>query len=335
MRCLVTGAAGFVGSHLTEELLKQGADVVANDSFTKFYPRWMKELNVRSSIGHPHCSFIEGDLTELDLSELLAGVDYVFHQAAQAGVRTSWGPGFEGYIRNNVLATQRLLEAARGASIKKLIYASSSSIYGDAESLPTSENAVPNPVSPYGVTKLTGEHLCLLYCRQFGVPLVLLRYFTVYGPRQRPDMAFHIFIQSLLLGRTIDIYGDGEHSRDFTYVDDVISANLLAAETGRAGRIYNIGGGTEVTLNEVISAMQSLTGLEMRTRHRQERAGDARHTAADITRARTELGYRPTVGLDEGLGHQIAWVKQLIDSPSRQASHQAVQANNRGGAGRR
>lgn len=315
MRALVTGAAGFIGSHLTERLLEQGVEVIAIDSFTSAYPRWMKELNLGSSLGHPRCSFIEGDLAELDVSPILQEVDWVFHQAAQAGVRTSWGPAFEGYIRNNVLATQRLLEAARGSSVRKLIYASSSSVYGDADTLPTPETALPRPLSPYGVTKLTGEHLCLLYRRQFQVPVVILRYFTAYGPRQRPDMAFRIFIESLLMGQTIDIYGDGEVSRDFTYVDDVIAANLLAAERGRAGRVYNIGGGAEVTLTEVIRKLGTLMRQEIRASYQRSTAGDARHTAADIALARKELGYRPKVSLAEGLIQQIRWVRDLIDSP--------------------
>ncbi len=314
MRALVTGAAGFIGSHLTDHLLKRGAEVVAVDSFTSSYARRNKELNLASSVGHPRCTFIEGDLAELDLSQILPVVDYVFHEAAQAGVRTSWGPAFESYLRNNVLVTQRLLEATRGTPIKKFIYASSSSVYGDADIFPTPEGTRPSPISPYGVTKLTGEQLGLVYWQQFQVPVVILRYFTAYGPRQRPDMAFHIFIQSLLIGRPIEIYGSGEVSRDFTYVGDVVNANRLAAERGSPGRIYNIGGGAEVTLNEVIETLCSLTGRSIRARHRQKRAGDARRTAADITLAKRELRYRPRTRLAEGLKEQIRWVEELIHS---------------------
>lgn len=311
MRALVTGAAGFIGSHLTERLLKEGAEVIAVDSFTDYYPRWMKQLNLRESVDHRSCSFVEGDLTELDLSSLLQGVDYVFHQAAQAGVRASWGAAFEGCLRNNLLATQHLLEAARGTGTRKFIYASSSSVYGDAERVPTPEATVPRPISPYGVTKLAAEDICFLYWRRFGVPVVTLRYFTAYGPRQRPDMAIHKFIDALLTGRPIEVYGDGCQSRDFTYVDDVVTANLLAAEKGPAGRIYNVGGGAEVTLNEVIQTLKMVTEQDVTVRYGEAQAGDPRRTAADTTLARMELGYRPEVDLEEGLRQQIRWLREL------------------------
>jgi len=325
LRALITGAAGFIGSHLSERLLKQGATVVGIDCFTDSYPRWVKELNLRESLSHPRFSFIEGDLIALDLNSVLDGVECVFHQAAQPGVRSSWGLAFEAYVRNNVLATQRLLEAARGTAIRKFVYASSSSIYGEAEKFPTSESITPRPISPYGVTKLAGEHLCLLYCRRYGVPAVTLRYFTAYGPRQRPDMGFHTFIHAFLSGRPISIYGDGGHSRDFTYVSDVVTANVLAAEKGPAGRVYNIGGGVEVTLNEVIRTLKTLTGADVQIRHQEANAEDPRRTAADTALAIGELGYQPAVGLEEGLKQQIGWVRELIRrQPAGEDENQAT-----------
>lgn len=314
MRALVTGAAGFIGSHLAEELLGQGAEVVALDSFSDYYPRWIKELNRSESVTHPRCSFIEGDLIELDLPSLLRGVDFVFHQAAQPGVRASWGSAFEAYVRNNISATQRLLEAARDTPIRKFVYASSSSIYGETDSIPTRESAVPRPISPYGVTKLAAEHLCSVYNRRFGVPVVTLRYFTAYGPRQRPDMAFHVFIRALLAGGAIEIYGDGGQSRDFTYVADVVAANLLAAERGAPGRIYNIGGGAEIALNQAIDTLKELTRGDAPIYYKEQKAGDPRRTAADTTLATRELNYRPQVDLGEGLRRQIDWLKALLSS---------------------
>ena len=304
MRVLVTGAAGFIGSHLSEALLERGAEVVATDCFTEYYPRWLKELNLSEVIGHPRCRFVEGDLTELDLASLLNRVDYIFHEAAQPGVRASWGATFECYIHNNVLATQRLLEAAKHHPIRKVVYASSSSVYGNAETYPTPEGVTPQPVSPYGVTKLAAEHLCSLYWREFSLPVVSLRYFTAYGPRQRPDMAMSRFIRAALDGCPIEIYGGGQQSRDFTYVDDIVTANLLAAEKAPPGRIYNIGGGVEVTVNEIVRTLERQIGT-LRTLRQEEGPGEARRTSADTSLARKELGYRPRVGLEEGLTRQL------------------------------
>jgi UDP-glucose 4-epimerase len=305
----VTGAAGFIGSHLCEALLARGAEVVAIDCFTSFYPRAAKEHNLSGVLDHPSFRFVEADLSEVDIGDLLVGVDHVFHQAAQPGVRSSWGEAFDGYVRNNVLATQRLLEAAKHSPVQKLIYASSSSIYGDAETMPTPETATPQPVSPYGVTKLAAEHLCQVYWSRFGVPTVMLRYFTAYGPRQRPDMAFDRFIRKVLVRQPLEIFGDGEQSREFTYVSDVVEANLLAAENGPPGRIYNIGGGAQATVNEVVRLLAKLTGEPLRVTREEAGPGEARHTAADTTLARDELGYAPRVDLEEGLAHQIQRIK--------------------------
>jgi UDP-glucose 4-epimerase len=235
-------------------------------------------------------------------------IEYVFHLAAQPGVRGSWGIGFDPYIRSNVLATQRLLEAAKDVPLKKFVFASSSSVYGDAEALPTSEDVVPRPVSPYGVTKLAAEHLCLLYWRNYGLPVTCPRYFSVYGPRQRPDMAFYRFIKAMLKNQEIVIYGDGEQTRDFSYVDDIVEATVRSGTADLAGRILNIGSGSRVTLNETIRLLESILGKQARVRYVESQSGDVRHTAADITRATTVLGFRPQTSLADGLQAEVQWL---------------------------
>ncbi|NLB94455.1 MAG: NAD-dependent epimerase/dehydratase family protein [Armatimonadetes bacterium] len=309
MHCVVTGAAGFIGSHLSEALLAGGHTVIGIDVFTDYYPRAQKERNLAGLRGRPGFTFVEGDLREVDLPRLLEGAEWVFHQAAQAGVRASWGDYFSTYTAHNVLATQMLLEAVRKMPVRKLVYASSSSIYGDAERAPTPEETIPQPVSPYGVTKLAAEHLCFAYARNFNVPAVALRYFTVYGERQRPDMAFHRFLRMALSGEPVPVYGDGLQSREFTYVSDVVKANLLAAEHGRPGTPYNIGGGSQVTVAEVLDLMGELLGRPVARQMLPAQPGDVRRTQADITRARTELGYEPTVGLREGLRRELEWLR--------------------------
>jgi nucleoside-diphosphate-sugar epimerase len=315
LRALVTGAAGFIGSHLSERLLRDGHELIALDSFTDYYPRLFKDKNAAFASDNPHCRFAEGDLTQLDLESLLEGVDVVFHLAAQAGVRASWGQSFETYLKDNVYATQRLLEAVKARPVQKFIYASSSSVYGDAESYPTPETATPKPLSPYGVTKLAAEHLSWLYWRRYKVPAVSLRFFTVYGPRQRPDMAFHIFSRALLSGQPIEVYGDGEQSREFTYVDDAVRAVMLAAEKGAPGSVYNIGGGSEVTLNEAIRLLMQISGREVPLRYGEKQPGDARRTAADASLTRRELGYEPKVGLEQGLRAEFGWLESLLSLP--------------------
>jgi nucleoside-diphosphate-sugar epimerase len=307
MRCLVTGAAGFIGSHLSEALTAEGHFVLGVDSFKDPYPRALKEENLASLRREPRFELREADLVKTDCRELLQEIDWVFHQAAQAGVRQSWGREFRSYTEDNVLATQRLLEACRERMPKGFLYASSSSIYGETEVARTAEDAPPRPVSPYGVSKLAGEHLCYLYLRQFGVPTVILRYFTVYGPRQRPDMAFHRFIAALLDGETLEVYGDGEQTRDFTYVSDVVEANLAASTSGRIGGVYNIGGGERASLNQVLRMLEALAGRPANVRRLQREPGDVRHTWADASRARQEIGFSPRVGLREGLKRQFDW----------------------------
>jgi nucleoside-diphosphate-sugar epimerase len=308
MTVLVTGVAGFIGSHLAERLVDEGHRVIGVDCFADYYPRPIKESNIATLREKDSFTFCEDDLLRMDLADLLEGIDVVFHEAAQAGVRASWGSSFRIYTENNVRATQCLLEAARGAKLKKFIYASSSSVYGDAESYPTNESMKPMPVSPYGVTKLAGEHLCYLYHKNHGVPVLTLRYFTVYGPRQRPDMAFNKFISAIFRDEEILIYGDGEQTRDFTYVDDIIDANLSAMHAEVLGEVINVGGGSRITVNETIGIIEKITGKKAKTRYIEEQKGDVRHTAADITRAKKLLGYAPAYDLEKGIANEVAWL---------------------------
>ncbi len=313
MRCLITGVSGFVGSSICDALLGQGARVTGIDCFVDYYPRKIKENNLILALRNPNFSFIESDLLQVDLKGILADVDVVFHQSAQAGVRASWGQYFDSYVRNNILATQALLEAARDMKRSpRFVFASSSSVYGLAESLPTSENHVPAPISPYGVTKLASENLMTLYAAEYNVRSVSLRYFTVFGPRQRPDMAFNKFIRAGLRKEKLHIYGDGFQSRDFTYIDDIVRANLLAAEKGEPGDIFNIGGGTQATVNEVLEIIGSNLG-DLNVEYQERQRGDARHTSADTSRAREKLGFKPLVSLSEGLGREIEWLKENIE----------------------
>jgi len=312
LKALVTGAAGFIGSHLSEYLIAKGLRVVGIDSFMDYYPRSMKESNIAGIIRDQHYEFIEGSLLEVDLSRLLAGVDVVFHQAAQAGVRASWGRSFKVYTDNNILATQMLLEACKESPVEKFIYASSSSVYGDTKDLPMRESSLPCPVSPYGVSKLAAEHLSCLYHRNFAIPAVSLRYFTVYGARQRPDMAFHRFLRWALEGSALQIYGDGRQSRDFTHVDDIVEANWLALEKGQPGEVFNIGGGSRVTLNEVVEMIKTMVGRELEVHYEGVQKGDVRHTFADMTKAEKKLGYRPKVPISEGLQREYEWIKAFV-----------------------
>jgi UDP-glucose 4-epimerase len=312
MRCVVTGAAGFVGSSLCDRLLADGHEVVGIDCFVDYYPRAVKEKNLAGARSSERFSFIEENLLKTDFNKLLQGAELVFHQAAQAGVRASWGEYFSSYCDNNILATQRLLEAAKGHStIKKIVYASSSSVYGNAETYPTKETVTPQPVSPYGVTKLAAEHLMSLYASEFGLPTVSLRYFTVYGPRQRPDMAFNRFSRAALSGQELTLYGDGEQSRDFTFISDIVEANMLAALHGKPGRVFNIGGGTQATVNQVLDIIRSAVG-NLNVKRYERQVGDARHTSADTTLARSELNYRPRVSLEEGIKREIAWMAEQL-----------------------
>lgn len=305
MRCLVTGAAGFVGSTLSERLLDLGHEVRGVDRFSDYYPRPIKEKNLARLRDEPRFSLAEADLATVDLAPLVEGVDVVFHQAAQAGVRASWGESFRSYTQDNVLGTQRVLEASLKAGVRKVVYASSSSVYGDTTDLPMREASYPRPHSPYGVTKLAAEHLCELYRRNFGLPTASLRYFTVYGPRQRPDMGFNKFIAAWLAGEAIRVYGDGHQTRDFTFVADIVSANVLAMAEGKDG-VFNIGGGSRVSLVEVLELLREVMDLPAaKIEHGGKQAGDVTHTWADCARAHTELGFSPTTRLREGLAAQV------------------------------
>jgi nucleoside-diphosphate-sugar epimerase len=312
MKCLVTGAAGFVGSHLAERLVREGHEVVGIDCFVPYYPRWIKERNLSGLLTQPPFLFIEGNLLDIDLPALLAqGIECVFHQAAQAGVRASWGKEFADYTSLNILGTQQLLEAAKSHPLRKFVYASSSSVYGDVTTLPMREDALPRPLSPYGVSKLSAEHLCYLYWKNYGVPTIALRYFTVYGPRQRPDMAFHRFLHLLLEDQPIPIYGDGQQTRDFTFIDDIVAANILAAQSTLSGDVFNIGGGTTVTLHEAIRVCEDVSGKHAQLDIRPVEKGDVRQTLADVGRATQHLGYQPRVRLHEGLEAEWRWVQEL------------------------
>ncbi len=310
---VVTGAAGFIGSHVAETLLQQGEQVIGIDHFNDYYDPALKRQNISGLMNDPNFKLIDGDIQFLNWNLLLEDVDVIYHQAAQAGVRASWGTGFRTYTERNINATQIILEAAKDAkNLKRLIYASTSSIYGNAETLPTAETIVPQPVSPYGITKLAAERLGRLYHENFGVPFCALRYFTVYGPRQRPDMGFHRFYKAAMGGQAIDIFGDGHQTRDFTFVSDVVAANLAAATCDAAnGQIFNIGGGSRVVLEEVLDLMGDIMGQPIVRHYIDQARGDARHTAADVTKAKQILGFSPKVSLREGLTQEWQWIQGL------------------------
>ena len=310
-QALVTGAAGFIGSHLCETLVGRGFEVTGVDSFSDYYDPAIKRRNVRGLLAGPRFRLLELDLSNADLAALPDAPRWVFHQAAQPGVRASWGADFAAYARDNVLATQRLLERYRGRPLERFVYASSSSIYGDAEQFPTPETLLPRPFSPYGVTKLAGEHLALLYGRNFGLPVAALRYFTVYGPRQRPDMAFHRFCRALLRGEEIPVYGDGRQSRDFTFIHDAIEANLRAWKRSAPQGVYNVGGGSQVEVLEAIAILERALGQKARLRFEPRPPGDPLRTRADATRIQAELGFAPATPIEQGLGAEAEWARSL------------------------
>jgi nucleoside-diphosphate-sugar epimerase len=311
VRALVTGVAGFVGSHLAEALATRGDTVVGVDCLTPYYGEAAKRANLREVGAHAGVELVEADLRTTDLDALVAGVDVVFHQAAQPGVRHSWSDGFADYVEHNVLATQRLLEAVlrvRGARACRVVYASSSSVYGNQERYPVTEDDLPKPYSPYGVTKLAAEHLCVLYAENWGLDTVSLRYFTVFGPRQRPDMSIHRLCEATRTGTAFPLYGDGEQVREFTYVDDVVAANLAAADAGVAGgTTMNIAGGGEITLNELIAMVEDVAGTKVALDRSAAIAGDARRNGGATDRARELLGWSPQVPLRVGIERQLAW----------------------------
>ena len=314
---LVTGAAGFIGSHLSERLLADGHRVRGVDRFSPYYDRSVKESNLADCLASDRFELVESDLAEADIMGLLREVDGVFHLAAQPGVRASWGDGFGGYVHDNIVATQRLFEALRHYPVPT-VFASSSSVYGDARSLPVAEEATDlRPVSPYGLTKLTVEHLARIYVIQHGIHAVGLRYFTVYGPRQRPDMAFTRFVTSTLEGRPLRLLGDGTQSRDFTFVEDAVDATVRAMAKP-AGHVYNIGGGEPTTLNAVFEILGELVDQPLKIVREAVAIGDVGHTWADTTKARKELGWTPRTTLQAGLASQLEWVRQCRPELSAQ-----------------
>jgi UDP-glucuronate 4-epimerase len=302
MKYVVTGAAGFIGSHLAETLVQAGHDVIGIDCYTDHYDTAEKEENARGL-----------DVRRLDLAADpldFDGVDGVFHLAAQAGVR-SFGETFPLYLRRNVLATQRVFEAAASAEVR-VLFTSSSSVYGEAEAYPTPESAELRPISPYGVTKLAGEHLARAYAAGAGLDAVLLRYFTVYGPRQRPDMFFRRVCDALLGGLPFEIYGTGEQSRSFTEVGDAVAATIAAMERAPAGAVYNVGGGEESSMLEAISTLERLSGRRLDVRHTAGAAGDVRRTKADVSRIREALGWEPRTPLEDGLSRMWSWASGRV-----------------------
>ena len=311
-RVVVTGAAGFIGSHLCERLLSAGHSVVGIDSFSDYYARVLKEQNLETSRANPNFTLLEADLAAADLPPVLEGAAVVFHLAGQEGARPSWGDHFDRYVHDNIVATQKLLEALRESPVQRLVFASSESVYGDAVRFPTKETALPLPVSPFGMTKLAAEHLAFVYMRNFGIPVTSLRYFTVYGPRQRPDMAFFRFIEALVSNEEIEIFGDGEQTREFTFVSDAIDGTLKAASADVAGQIINLGGGSRVSVNKVLDTLEDVSQATARRLYRPAAPGDLRHTGASINVARERLGWEPRVSLREGLTKQWRWFREEL-----------------------
>jgi UDP-glucuronate 4-epimerase len=313
-KALVTGCAGFIGSHLTESLLEDGHAVLGIDCFNDNYRRADKRANLERALQHRDFRLIEADLVESDARALIEDCDVVYHLAGEPGVRSSWGQRFDRYTRHNVAATQRLLEAARELPGRRFVYASSSSVYGDAMALPTDEDATPQPLSPYGVTKLAAEHLCVLYQEEHGVDTIALRYFSVYGPRQRPDMAFRRFCEAVLAGRPIELYGTGGQTRDFTYVADIVAATRAAGER-RATGVVNVGGGARISLNRTLEILAGVAGRPLDVRRGARESGDVQDTGADISRAREQLGYAPSTSVEEGLAAEFEWVRDCGARP--------------------
>jgi nucleoside-diphosphate-sugar epimerase len=313
MKSLITGVAGFIGSHLAERLLADGHEVVGIDNFLDNYPRQFKEKNLAALANHGQFTFFSADLLRTDLNRLLSDVFYVFHLAGQPGVRFSWGKEFSRYTENNIMATQLLLESSKGLPIGKFVYASTSSVYGDTEDLPMREDGLTRPISPYGATKLAAEHLCHLYWRAFAVPTVSLRFFTVYGPRQRPDMFFHLFMRALRRGDEVPLFDDGEQTRDFTFCHDVVDGIVAAAKYPGQGEVFNVGGGSQVSLMNAIALVEKITGRKAKLKRSDRQKGDVRHTKARLDQARAKLGYSPRVSLEQGLEAQWNWICAIQD----------------------
>ena len=302
MKILITGCAGFIGSNLTDYLLKKGYEVIGIDCLTNYYSKKLKETNIINAFDNDNFNFIEKDILEM---EKFPEVDYIYHMAAQAGVRTSWGKNFQTYTKNNIEATQKLLEFYKNQNIKKFIYSSSSSVYGDVK-VPMNEECLLKPISPYGVSKLAAENLCYLYWKNFNIPIISLRYFTVYGPRQRPDMAINKFVRSILNDEEIVIYGDGNQSRDFTYIDDVLDALILSAESDVKGEVFNVGGGSRISINDLIKEIEKISKCNAVISHSTKQNGDVKDTFADLTKINKYLNWKPKISIQEGLNKYIS-----------------------------
>jgi len=312
MTVLVTGCAGFIGGHLCEALLQRGDSVIGIDALTDNYDVQVKQRNLSAYLENPQFEYINGNITDIDLRPILEKVDCVFHTAGQPGVRASWGDCFELYLQNNIAAMQKILECIKNLNKPiRVVFSSSSSIYGNTDQLPVTELSLPQPFSPYGTTKLAAEHLCHLYHQNFNVPIVALRYFTVYGPRQRPDMGFHIFIKAMMQNREISILGDGSQTRDFTFVEDIVQANLLASQKPVEGQIFNIGGGSRRSLMDTINILEDVSGIKPKLVFKPAEKGDVKDTWADTSKAKDQLGFEPKVDLEEGLKRQWLWEKEI------------------------
>ncbi len=311
-KVVVTGAAGFIGSHLCERLIHEGYTVIGIDSFTDYYSPERKREHLAQVRLSDRFTLIEADLNSCNLIDIITDSQCVFHLAAQAGVRRSWGREFSHYTEANILATQRILEAIKDVGAVKLVHSSSSSVYGETRNLPMKEDHRLRPVSPYGATKLSAEHLCELYHINFNVPYTALRYFTVYGPRQRPDMAFSRFVIAALAGEPVEVFGDGKQTRDFTYVSDAVEANILAFQYQGTERLFNIGGGSRVSVLEALDIIASELGERVHIQFLDRARGDVLDTWADTSRARAELGFLPAVPLEDGMKREIDWYRDYL-----------------------
>ncbi len=304
----MTGVAGFIGSHLAEKLLDDKIKVIGIDSFTNYYSKRIKKNNLINCLKNKNFNFIQNDLMEVELESILKKTDYIFHHAAQPGVRSSWGTEFNTYVKNNILATQRLLEISKNVkSIKKIIIASSSSVYGNQKGI-MSEKTLTKPESPYGATKLASENLGMIYHSNYNLPVICLRYFTVYGPRQRPDMAFTKFLLAAIKNKPITVFGNGNQTRDFTFIDDIINANLLAMNSKTNGEIINIGGGHVISVNDILKIIEGTVKKKLKILYLENQKGDVRHTEASITKAGKILKYKPKTKIQKGIKFEYEYV---------------------------
>jgi len=311
---LITGVAGFIGSSLAEKLLKDNFKVIGIDSFTNYYSPHIKEKNIENCLKHSNFSFIHQDLDTLDLSTIFENTEYVFHLSAQPGARASWGKGFTTYVKNNISVTQKILESLKNnTTLKKFIFASSSSVYGNQSSIMNEDTSLTKPVSPYGVTKLASENLVNLYFKNYEIPIISLRYFTAYGPKQRPDMAFTRFFLSIIKDKKLIIFGNGEQTRDFTYVDDVVKATMNAAASDHVGEILNIGGGSVFSLMQITEFMKEITGKELEIDFKKEQKGDVKHTSADISKSENLINYKSNTDIKYGLTQQYEYIKNNLN----------------------